>query len=71
MGVDKWGLVPSTDKHLSRFPHIQVCFGSQPASYLMGTGISFLRVKWLQSYADHSPLPIGKIMNMYSFTFML
>jgi hypothetical protein len=46
-----------------RPPPCQTSFGSHPASYLMGTGGFFLRVKRLRRQAAHSPPSIADLKN--------
>jgi hypothetical protein len=48
--------------------HVQTGYGAQPASYPMGTGVSFSGVKRPGCEADHSPPSSAEVKNAWSYT---
>jgi len=53
--------LPAEAGNFSLRHHVQTGSGAHPTSYPMGTGDSFLGVKWLGSEADHSPPSSAKV----------
>jgi hypothetical protein len=60
-GLYDWGVIPSRERDFSLFHSFRTGSPSHPASYPIGTGGSFPRIKRPGREADHSPLASAEV----------
>jgi hypothetical protein len=61
-------LSPDRVKKFSLLQIVQTGSGVHPISYKMGTGGSFLGIKWQGREADHSPPTSAEVKKMWIYT---